>query len=29
MLTDDVYKIIKEENISAIMITHNIEEAIY
>lgn len=26
-LTDDVYKIIKEENISAIMITHNIEEA--
>ena len=28
MLTDDVYKIIKEENISAIMITHNIEEAV-
>lgn len=27
LLTDDVYKIIKEENISAIMITHNIEEA--
>lgn len=27
-LTDDVYKIIKEENISAIMITHNIEEAV-
>lgn len=26
-LTDDVYKIIKEENISAIIITHNIEEA--
>lgn len=26
-LTDDVYKIIKEEKISAIMITHNIEEA--
>ena len=26
-LTDDVYKIIKEEEISAIMITHNIEEA--
>jgi len=26
-LTDDVYKIIKEESISAIMITHNIEEA--
>lgn len=27
LLTDDVYKIIKEKNISAIMITHNIEEA--
>lgn len=27
LLTDDVYKIIKEENISAIIITHNIEEA--
>lgn len=27
LLTDDVYKIIREENISAIMITHNIEEA--
>lgn len=27
VLADDVYKIIKEENISAIMITHNIEEA--
>lgn len=27
MLTDDVYKIIKEENISTIIITHNIEEA--
>ena len=26
-LTDDVYKIIKEEKISAIIITHNIEEA--
>lgn len=28
MLTDDVYTIIKEEKISAIMITHNIEEAV-
>ena len=27
LLTDDVYKVIKEENISAIIITHNIEEA--
>lgn len=28
MLTDDVYKIIKEQNISSIIITHNIEEAV-
>ena len=29
LLTDDVYKIIKEKNISAIMITHNIEEVMF
>lgn len=28
LLTDDVYKIIKEKNISSIIITHNIEEAV-
>lgn len=28
LLTDDVYKIIKETNISSIIITHNIEEAV-
>lgn len=29
MLTDDVYTIIKEEKISSIMITHNIEEVMF
>lgn len=28
ILSDDVYKIVKENNLSAIMVTHNIEEAV-
>ncbi len=29
IISEDVYKIIKEKNITAILVTHNIEEAIY